>query len=278
MPREAITASNERGTTPMAEWNASEYSQQSSLQAAMAAEQLGRFLLQGNERVLDVGCGDGKITAEIAKRLPRGSVLGVDPSRNMIEFANQNYGLPALQNLRFEVADARHLPYRREFDRVVSFNALHWVPEQALALRSIHNALEESGLALLRFVPEGERKSLEDVIEDVRRSTRWASNFTNFQKPYAHFSPEDYQQLATQNGFEVIRTEVEDRAWDFKTRKGFIAFARATFVEWTQHIPEGNGLAFVTEVLDRYQDVAASNSQEANTFKFYQLEVVLEAV
>src|SRR5918992_2879352 len=104
----------------MAEWNAGEYNRHSSLQAALAEEQLGRLTLEGAERVLDIGCGDGKITAEIAARVPRGSVLGVDPSRDMIAFASSRFGPPAQANLRFEVADARRLPYRDEFDLVVS--------------------------------------------------------------------------------------------------------------------------------------------------------------
>ena len=69
---------------------------------------------------------------------------------------------------------------------------------------------------------------------------------------------------------------LEDRAWDFQTREAFVAFARATFVEWTRHLPESDWPAFITEVLDRYRTVAAGSPQEANTFKFYQLEVVLE--
>jgi trans-aconitate 2-methyltransferase len=69
---------------------------------------------------------------------------------------------------------------------------------------------------------------------------------------------------------------LEDRAWDFQTRESFAAFARATFVEWTRHLPESDWPAFITEVLDRYRTLAASCPQEANTFKFYQLEVVLE--
>src|SRR5262249_55030871 len=165
----------------MAEWNAGEYNRHSSLQAALAEEQLGRLTLSGAERVLDVGCGDGKITAEIAARVPRGSVLGVDPSHNMIAFAARHFA-PTRPNLRFEVADVRRLTYREEFDRVVSFNALHWVPEQGAALRSICTALVGAGQALLRLVPAGRRKSLEDVIEDVRRSARWAGSFTGFQK------------------------------------------------------------------------------------------------
>jgi trans-aconitate 2-methyltransferase len=262
----------------MAEWNAGEYNRHSSLQATLAEEQLGRLTLEGAERVLDVGCGDGKITAEIAARVPRGSVLGVDPSQNMIAFATGHFGPATRPNLRFEVADVRRLPYRQEFDRVISFNALHWVPEQGAALRSLRAALVDSGQALLRFVPEGRRKSLEDVLEDVRHSARWAGYFTGFQKPYAHFTPEEYQDLAGRNGFRILRMGSEDRAWDFQTREAFVAFGRATFAEWTRYLPEGDWPAFISEVLDRYRTVAADGPHEANTFKFYQLEVVLEPV
>src|SRR5262245_41037332 len=114
----------------MTDWQASDYNRLSALQLAMADEQLGRLHLAGNERVLDVGCGDGKITAQIAARVPAGSVLGVDPSPDMIAFASQHFGAPAVPNLLFELADARRLAYRDEFDLIVSFNALHWVPEQ----------------------------------------------------------------------------------------------------------------------------------------------------
>jgi 2,3-dihydroxybenzoate decarboxylase len=70
----------------MTEWHASDYYRQSGLQQAMAEEQLGLLTLEGAERILDVGCGDGKITAEIAARVPRGSALGVDPSSSPTEF------------------------------------------------------------------------------------------------------------------------------------------------------------------------------------------------
>ena len=61
----------------MTEWNASEYDRLSALQATMAEEALSVLKLQGNERILDVGCGKGKTTAEIAARVPQGSVTGV---------------------------------------------------------------------------------------------------------------------------------------------------------------------------------------------------------
>jgi trans-aconitate 2-methyltransferase len=265
----------------MTEWHASDYHRESSLQQAMAEEQLARLTLDGGERILDVGCGDGKITAAIAARVERGSVLGVDPSREMIAFAASHFGPLAPQdsqphaNLRFEVGDARHLPYRDEFDLVVSFNALHWVPEQGAALQSIRAALQPDGRAILRMVSRGEREALEEVIEEVRQRSRWAGHFTGFRTPYAHFTPEEYRALAEQAGLRVVQLRVEDKAWDFGTREAFAAFARATFVEWTQHLPRSAWDDFINEVLDRYQEVAAAGPQEANTFKFYQMEAEL---
>jgi trans-aconitate 2-methyltransferase len=259
----------------MTEWLANDYSQQSSLQKAMAEEQLGKLTLAGSERVLDVGCGDGKITAAIAARVPTGSVLGVDPSRDMIAFASGHFGPPAHANLRFDAVDVRQMPYRNEFDLVVSFNALHWVPEQGAALASIRAAMKPGGQALLRFVSEGARTSLEDTIEEIRHQDRWAHYFGDFKKPYAHFTPEEYRALAEMSGLRVARLGVEDKAWDFKTRDAFVAFALATFVEWTQHLPENQWRAFIADVLDRYQAVAADGPSELNTFKFYQMEVAL---
>jgi trans-aconitate methyltransferase len=256
-------------------WQASDYSRQSSLQQAMANEQLALLALDGHQSILDVGCGDGKITAEIAARAPAATVLGVDPSRDMIAFASTHFGPPAHGNLRFEVADARRLPYEEQFDLVVSFNALHWVPDQAAALRSIRKALQPQGRAILRFVPNGPRQSLEDVIELIRQRPEWSHHFPGFQTPYIHFHPEQYQALAEECGFRVESLRVVDKAWDFKTRAAFVAFCRATFVEWTRCLPEDQWEAFITEVLDAYQTVAASTPDEANTFKFYQLEVAL---
>jgi trans-aconitate 2-methyltransferase len=240
----------------------------------MAEEQLARLTLAGDERVLDVGCGDGKITAEIAARVPRGSVLGVDPSHDMIAFASSRFGE---SNLRFEVADARRLPYRDEFDLVVSFNALHWVPEQDAALASIRATLKPGGRALLRMVPNGRRESLEDVIEEVRQRPRWAGRFTGFRRPYVHFTPDEYRALAERAGLRVARLHVDDKAWDFRTREAFVAFCRATFVEWTRCLPEAEWDAFIADVLDRYETVAAGSPQDANTFKFYQMEVEAHA-
>jgi trans-aconitate 2-methyltransferase len=241
----------------------------------MATEVLALLKLNGSERVLDVGCGNGKVTAEIASRVPAGTVLGVDSSADMIASARHQFGPEVRPNLRFEVAEARQLPFRHEFDLVVSFNALHWVPEQEQALRSIRSALKSSGTAQLRLVPAGQRKSLENVIEETRLSSRWARYFHRFSDPYLHLTPEQYRALAEENGFRVERIHTADKAWDFQSRSAFVAFGSVTFVEWTQLLPEPERLAFVSDVLDRYRSVAADRPGDENTFKFYQMDITL---
>ncbi len=259
----------------MTEWDAGEYARRSGLQEAMANEVLALLNLQGSERVLDIGCGDGRITAEIATRIPRGSVLGVDPSQAMIAFASDHFGPASRPNLRFEVGDARRLSFREEFDLIVSFNALHWIKEQDAALRSIRSAMKSNGLAQLRLVPKGERRSLESVIEETRLSPKWIGYFQDFQAPYLHLTPEEYAALAERNGLRVCRVHTEDKAWDFKSRSAFLAFGLVTFIEWARLLPESERQAFVIDVLDRYRAVAADLRGDENTFKFYQMDITL---
>ena len=256
----------------MTEWDAKDYAQISGLQKVMADEALGLLTLTGSERVLDVGCGDGKITAEIAARLPQGAVVGVDPSVEMISYAHNHWGTNHGSNMQFQVGDARHLVFRDEFDLVVSFNALHWIPEQEEALASICSAMKPGGRAQLRLVPQGPRKSLEDVLRATWQSEKWKVYFPGFRQPYLHLAPEEYGDLAEKCGLKVQSVNVSDKSWDFRSRSGFVAFAEVTFVEWTHLLTDADKVAFTQDVLDRYETVVGDD----HTFKFYQMDIRLE--
>jgi trans-aconitate 2-methyltransferase len=258
----------------MTEWNAPEYDRLSALQDTMAAEVLSLLQLKGDERILDVGCGNGKTTASIAERVPHGSVVGADASADMIAFAKEHW-TGSHPNLQFAVADARHLPFKREFDLVVSFNALHWISDQALPLQGIHQALKSEGKAQLRMVAKGERTCIEDVIDDTRKSPRWASYFEGFRDPFLHLTPEQYAALAEQQGFRVLSIRTSDKAWDFGSRDAFLARMKVTMIEWVQRLPEADRVAFINDALDRYEKVAATAPGEENYFRFYQMDIVL---
>lgn len=90
-------------------WSAADYASNSAVQQTWARELIIQLNLQGNERILDVGCGDGKITAELARSVPHGSIVGVDASSQMIEFADETFPARKHPNLQFQICDARHI-------------------------------------------------------------------------------------------------------------------------------------------------------------------------
>jgi trans-aconitate methyltransferase len=90
-------------------WNAADYAANSAVQQTWARELIAQLNLRGDEHVLDVGCGDGKVTAEIARAVPRGSVVGVDASPQMIEFARKAFPPGQHPNLEFQAMDAREI-------------------------------------------------------------------------------------------------------------------------------------------------------------------------
>jgi trans-aconitate 2-methyltransferase len=264
--------------TPATDWNAAEYARHSSLQEAMAAEVLALLELGGNEQVLDVGCGDGRLTARIADRVPGGQVLGVDASPDMIAFATGHFGRDGAEpraNLRFAIADARALHFPAEFDLVVSFNALHWVPEQAAALRGIGAALRPRGRAVLRLVVKGALTSLEEVAEATRRAPRWSAHFAGFADPYLRLDAGEYAALAERQGLRVLGQRTGAKSWDFKTHAAFFGFCRAGFGAWTRRLPEAERDAFVADVIDAYRLALAATAAEANLFRFYQMDITL---
>jgi trans-aconitate 2-methyltransferase len=85
----------------VADWDGQSYREVSALQTWVATRSLAGVAMAGDERVLDVGCGDGRITAAVAEQLPDGSILGIDPSPRMIAAA----GTFSSPRLRFAVGD-----------------------------------------------------------------------------------------------------------------------------------------------------------------------------
>ena len=81
------------------QWDGSLYSQNSDFQFSRALKLISDHTFTGDESVLDVGCGDGKISVELAKRVPRGKVLGTDFSADMISHAKVMHKVPNLELL-----------------------------------------------------------------------------------------------------------------------------------------------------------------------------------
>ena len=260
---------------PQDAWSGADYARHSSLQEEMAAEVLSRLPLRGDEQLLDLGCGDGRLSARIAQRLPQGSVLGVDASADMVAFAQRRFPAADWPNLQFAVADARQLDYASRFDRLVSFNALHWVPQQDLALRGIRRALRPQGRAHLRLVTRCSLTSLEEVAEQVRQLPEWAGDFAGFSDPYLRLDADQYVALARSVGLDCSSCQSEVKRWDFGSAEAFFGFCHAGFGAWTHRLPPARRSAFVEQVMRRYLDGIAALFGEGFVFHFNQTDLEL---
>ncbi|MCE5291172.1 MAG: class I SAM-dependent methyltransferase [Nocardiaceae bacterium] len=252
----------------MTDWDGAGYAHISGLQRAMATASLETVSVAGDERVLDVGCGDGYVTRLIAAKVTDGSVLGVDPSPRMISAARSAGDQP---NVRFETGDVLTMEYPREFDLVVSFNALHWVRDQVRAYRNIAAALKPGGRVLVQYVCDGERPSVEDVAMDVARDSRWSSALSGFEPPYVHIDPDSLPSVVGDAGLEVVSRSVVDREWDFASREEFTRWCTVGFTDWTSKLPEADRPAFVDEVVERYEAIVG----KPGLFRFLQLRAEL---
>jgi trans-aconitate 2-methyltransferase len=252
----------------MTQWEGEDYRNIAKLQHSIASRTLSRLLLEGHERVLDVGCGDGTITMQLADRVsPPGRVVGIDPSTSMIAAARK---LAANRpNAEFEVSDVLTMRYRQEFDLVVSFNVLHWVHDLDMAFRRIVEALIGRGRAALQFVCAGDRASLEEVIETTCQNERWRRSFMSFRQPYEHRRPDELRGLAESAGLAITGLSVDDEMWNFGSRDVFAAWCQGTFGPWTDGWPVEAKSQFISDVLDAYESVVGA----PGVFRFLQAHI-----
>ena len=222
---------------------------------------------RGDEVVLDVGCGDGAVTAQLAARVPAGRLLGVDVSSGQVGYARREHVAP---NLAFEVQDAAHLRIPRGVDVVTSFNALHWVSDLPAALAALAAATVDGGRLVARVVVRaGERPSLEDVIAACCASRRWHSSFAGSDAPVERLGRERWIELLEAAGFVGVRAEVQESSWDFGSRAGFEDWLRANAGSWTQRVGGDQVEELLSDIVDRYEQVAG----RAGLFWFTQLRL-----
>lgn len=256
---------------PGPDWDGSLYASVNALQQWAAERCISGMELSGHERLLDVGCGDGRVTGALARLLPQGSALGIDPSRRMIEVALSRVS-DTTGNLNFQDGDVQTMTFDREFDVVVSFNALHWVADHSLALARIRRALTADGSAFLELVCAGDRPSVEQTAMNVCTKPQWREWFEEFSRPFHHPDPQVFAEHARRAGFTVADLGVDDLQWDFGSQENFLTWCRAGFSDWMGRLPdESHRSGFISEVGLAYAEVADS----PQIFRFLQLTVRL---
>ena len=234
------------------QWDANEYARHSSVQFEWALDLIEKLALRGDESLLDIGCGDGKVTAAIAARLPEGRAIGIDSSADMVALAEKKHPRTHHPNLIFSRADVREMDFHEHFDVAFSNAALHWVRNHRPVLHRVKRALKRGGRLLFQMGGAGNARDIVTVLDDLIEKDRWKEFFSEFSFPYGFHGVDEYREWLKQAGFDVIRVELLPKDMKHDGQAGLAGWIRTTWLPYLERIPPGEREVFISEIVDAY--------------------------
>jgi len=233
-------------------WDAAEYSRSSSQQKKWGRELIAKLDLSGGERVLDIGCGDGLLSVDIASMVPGGSVVGLDSSLEMIRHAVESFPPGEYPNVYWRCLDARELDYESEFDVAFSNAALHWIKDHGPVLAGVARSLVPGGRVLFQMGGSGNFAGIVSALGCVLSRQEWAGYFTGFSAPYGFYGPEEYTTWLEEAGLEPRRVDLVRKDMAQEGREGLAGWIRTTWLPFTERIPEHRREEFVYAFADAF--------------------------
>jgi len=188
------------------EWDAATYDRVSEPQLEWGRTVLARLPLRGDERVLDAGCGSGRVTAELLARLPDGEVVAVDASAAMIARAGEALGDRAV----VMQTDLLDLDLDEPVDVVFSTATFHWILDHARLFARLHAALRPEGRLVAQCGGEGNIARFLAAAERVGSRTPYAQHLAGMAHEWRFASPQDTTTLLERAGFEEVRCWLSD--------------------------------------------------------------------
>ena len=214
------------------QWNANLYDTKHKFVSSLATETVELLSPKVGERILDIGCGTGHLTQEIANC--GAEVLGVDSAETMILQARQNY-----PNLQFAVMDAINLEFTEEFDAVFSNAVLHWIKQPEKVIAGVWKSLKPGGRFVAEFGGKGNINSIQTALE--RAICQENSAFENLLNPNYFPSIAEYGSLLEKQGFELTFATLFARPTPLDGESGMVNWLKmfrnsvlAAFSEATQ--------------------------------------------
>ncbi|MBL1276149.1 MAG: methyltransferase domain-containing protein [Ectothiorhodospiraceae bacterium] len=248
-----MTAVKDRPFIENFQWNAVDYAANSSAQFEWGRELIESLDLASHESVLDVGCGDGKLTALIAQQVDSGSVTGVDSSPEMVALAQRTWGRE--KNMAFACMDAQNLAFAgnsSNFDVVFSNAVLHWVPDHRAVLAGIRRALKPNGRLLLQMPATGNCARFIEAVDRVREMPRWRRLFHDFTFPWCFSAMDDYTHWLSDAGFETQRIATINKDMCHEGPEPLAGWMRTTWLPYLQRLPNAERDPFVNAVVENY--------------------------
>lgn len=189
------------------EWDARTYDRVSDPQFQWGMEVLERLQLDGDEYVMDAGCGSGRVTAKLLDRLPDGRVLCVDASESMINQAREALG----DRAAYMVADLAQLEVDEPIDLVFSTATFHWVSDHDALFSRLHEALRPGGHVVAQCGGEGNVAKHALAIVEVASRPEFSSHFDEMEVFWNFAAPAETEERLRRAGFEDVSCWLEDK-------------------------------------------------------------------
>lgn len=257
-------------------WNAEDYKQNSAAQLLWAQELIDKLALNGSESILDLGCGDGKVTAAIAGLLPSGSILGIDNSNAMIRLASQQFPIHRYPNLTFALMDARALIFDNRFDIVFSNAVLHWIKDHRPVLKGLFKSLKLGGKILLQMGAKDGVQEYLAVLNKILATPEWQAHFIDFEFPYGFMGTDDYEVMLSEAGFRTKRLELIAKDAIHENKERFKGWIRTTWLPYTERVPPEKRELFIERIASKYLEQFPQDNDGHVHVPMVRLEVEAE--
>jgi trans-aconitate 2-methyltransferase len=183
------------------EWDAETYDAVSDPQFEWGMEVLERLELNGDEVAVDAGCGTGRVTAELAARLPDGRVIAIEGSEAMVEKAKESLG----DRATYMVADLTELELPEPADLVFSTATFHWIPDHDALFRKMRAALKPGGRLVAQCGGHGNVAEHARAIAAVAVDPEYGQHLGGAKGLWNFATPEETEPRLEAAGFEGVR-------------------------------------------------------------------------
>ncbi len=226
------------------EWDAETYDAVSDPQFEWGMSVLKRLELRGDEVALDAGCGSGRVSAELLKRLPRGRLLAVDGSEAMIAKARERLG----DDAAYLVADLSELEIAEPVDLIFSTATFHWIADHERLFARLRAALVAGGRLVAQCGGEGNVASHAAAIRTVAARLEFAPYFKDMSGMWNFAAPDVTEERLRGAGFTEARCWLQP--WPVTPERPYEFISTVTIGPHLARLPQELRRPFTEAILD----------------------------